>query len=121
MTGVGTRGRFRGRGPTGYRRSDDRIRDDVSDRLMEHDEIDAGSITVSVDNGTVTLSGSVDERRQKYLAEEVAESVMGVQDVQNQVRVQRGERTERSEESPRGPSGAERSTTSTSGRTATAR
>jgi osmotically-inducible protein OsmY len=93
----------------GYRRSDERIREDISDRLMENDELDPSNVSVNVEDGTVTLTGTVDDRRQKYLAEELAESVMGVQDVQNQLRVQRGERTERP------TSGSERSTTTDGG------
>src|SRR5262245_32238876 len=35
-----------GRGPRGYRRSDDRIREDVCDRLCEHGFVDASDIEV---------------------------------------------------------------------------
>lgn len=89
--GQGPRGSFRGRGPRGYRRSDERIRDDINDRLTEHDEIDASDIEVGVQNGEVTLTGMVDSRRTKRLAEVIAESVTGVTNVENRLRVQRGE------------------------------
>lgn len=78
---------FAGRGPKGYSRSDDRIREDVSDVLMEHPAIDAGGIEVQVLGGTVTLTGSTTDRRTKRLAEDVVESISGVKDVQNQIRV----------------------------------
>jgi hypothetical protein len=78
---------FAGRGPKGYARSDERIREDVSDVLMEHPEIDAGGLEVSVMGGTVTLTGTTTDRRTKRLAEDVVEDVTGVKDVQNQIRV----------------------------------
>lgn len=83
-------GRYRGRGPRNYRRSDDRIRDDINDRLTEHDWLDASDIDVSVSGGEVTLSGTVESRYAKRLAEDIAESVSGVAHVQNNLRVTRG-------------------------------
>ena len=38
------RGLFFGRGPKGYRRSDERIKEEISDRLMTHPDIDASDI-----------------------------------------------------------------------------
>ena len=81
------RGRYGGRGPRGYRRSDERIREDVNERLTDDWRVDASDIEVSVDNSLVTLAGRVGSRAQKRRAEEVAESVSGVTDVSNQLRV----------------------------------
>ena len=78
-------GGFAGRGPKGYQRSDDRLREEVSDRLMENDQIDAGeNVEVQVRDGEVILTGTVPERWMKRLAEDLAEQVMGVRHVQNQ-------------------------------------
>ncbi|HET9930368.1 MAG TPA: BON domain-containing protein, partial [Polyangiaceae bacterium] len=77
----------RGVGPAGYSRSDERIKEDVSDALTDHEEVDAKEIEVSVKNGEVTLSGSVDARYMKRLAEDIAERVRGVRDVRNEIRV----------------------------------
>jgi osmotically-inducible protein OsmY len=77
----------RGRGPRGYTRSDERIREDVSDRLADNPILDASDIEVMVSGGEVTLSGSVDSRYSKRLAEDLAEEVSGVKHVQNNVRV----------------------------------
>jgi hypothetical protein len=79
-------GPYQGRGPRGYQRSDERIREDVSERLTQHGRIDASAIQVEVRNGEVTLSGTVDDRRQKRAAEDVAESVFGVRDIHNRLR-----------------------------------
>lgn len=80
---------YRGRGPKNYQRSDERIREDVCERLtMDHD-LDATDIEVSVEGSIVTLNGTVNERHAKRLAEDLAESVWGVKDVQNNIRVTR--------------------------------
>lgn len=81
-------GRHSGRGPKGYTRSDDRIREDVCDRLSDDPHIDASEIEVKISNGEITLTGSVDSREAKRMAEDCAESVPGVRHVQNNLRVQ---------------------------------
>ena len=80
-------GPYTGRGPKGYQRSDDRIREDVSDRLTAHGHIDASDIEVRIQGGEVTLIGFVDSRAAKRAAEDLAEDVPGVREVHNQLRV----------------------------------
>jgi BON domain len=80
-------GRFRGRGPKGYRRSDERIREDVCECLTEDDHIDASNIDVTVKECEVTLSGTVSSRAEKRRAEDLIEHLPGVKDVHNQLRV----------------------------------
>lgn len=80
-----------GKGPQNYRRSDERIHEDVCERLTMHGQIDATNIDVKVNNGEVTLSGSVDNRQAKRLAEDAIEDVPGVRDINNQLRVTRGQ------------------------------
>ncbi len=77
----------RGRGPRGYSRSDERMREDVSDRLTDDAYVDASDIEVTVSGGEVTLTGMVPDRHTKRRAEDVAESVSGVSHVQNNLRV----------------------------------
>ena len=81
------RGMHFGKGPKGYRRSDDRIREDVNEQLKQDDTIDASDIVVQVREGIVTLTGEVDSRRAKRAAEECVERLPGVEDVTNQLRV----------------------------------
>lgn len=80
----------RGRGPKNYARSDDRIREDVNDRLTEDVWVDASEIEVSVTDGEVTLAGTVDDRRTKRRAEDCADAVSGVKHVQNNLRYTSG-------------------------------
>lgn len=84
------RGRFHGRGPKGYRRPDERILDEVCEILTRHPDIDASEIEVKVNQGKLILSGTVDDRHIKRLVEDLAEDVLGVREVQNQIRVERG-------------------------------
>jgi osmotically-inducible protein OsmY len=78
---------YRGRGPLNYTRSDERIREDLNERLTDADDLDASGITVEVSNGVATLSGSVEERWMKHRAEDLADSCSGVRDVRNQIQV----------------------------------
>ena len=80
---------YAGRGPKGYTRSDERIREDVCERLSEDDLVDASDIEVRVSDRKVTLTGSVENRRMKHVAEDIAEAVSGVDDVDNQVTVRK--------------------------------
>ncbi len=82
------RGGFRGRGPRGYARLDERIREDLCERLMEDDAIDASDIAIAVQEGVVTLEGSVDERWVKHRVEDMAEACTGVKDIVNHLRVE---------------------------------
>jgi len=92
-----SQGQFAGRGPQGYKRSDERITEDINEELTQHSEIDATNISVEVQNGEVTLKGTVNDRETKRRAEDVAESCSGVKQVQNQLRVKREDESESSE------------------------
>jgi hypothetical protein len=80
-------GPYTGRGPKGYQRSDERIREEVSDRLTAHGQIDASDIEVRVQGGEITLVGFVDSRDVKHAAEDLAEDIPGVREVHNQLRI----------------------------------
>ena len=76
-----------GRGPTNYKRSDERILEDACDRLTDDRMVDARDVTVTVENGEVTLNGNVADRRQKRRAEDCIAHLSGVGHVQNNLRV----------------------------------
>ena len=89
--------RHEGRGPKGYRRSDERIREDVSDKLTDDPFIDATDVEVAVANGEVTLEGLVESRMARRRAEDLAERCSGVTHVQNNLRVSSGSENTREE------------------------
>ncbi len=77
----------RNRGPRGYRRSDERILEDVSERMASDFQLDSSDIEVTAHDSEVTLSGTVVSRSAKRRAEDIADSVLGVRHVQNNLRV----------------------------------
>ncbi|WP_233622795.1 BON domain-containing protein [Burkholderia seminalis] len=79
----------RRRGPKGYTRSDERIREDVCERLAHALDIDVSDVTVLVNDGCVQLDGTVPARWMKHDIEDLADGCMGVRDVENRVRVRR--------------------------------
>jgi hypothetical protein len=79
-----------GKGPKGWRRPDERIRDDVCERLARDPRIDAREIEVKVNDGLVTLSGSVESRKAKRMAECEIEELPGVRDVRNELKIDPG-------------------------------
>jgi osmotically-inducible protein OsmY len=80
-------GQHRGKGPKGYKRLDERIREEINDVLSDDDQLDASDIVVSVDNGEVSLSGTVSDRRSKRRAEDLVEEISGVTNVENRIKV----------------------------------
>lgn len=72
-----------GKGPKGYKRSDQNIYEDVCETLALNPDIDASEISVKVKGGCVYLEGTVDDRSVKRMAELVVENISGVYDVQN--------------------------------------
>lgn len=81
--------RFRS-GPKGYKRSDERLKEDVCERLMRDPRVDASDVSVEVHEGKVSLTGNVPERSMKHTVEDIVDSCMGVSDIDNRVRVDNG-------------------------------
>lgn len=85
------KGPHHGKGPKGYTRTDERIKDDIHEKLYHDSYLDASDIEVTVSECDVTLTGTVSSRNQKRRAEDISEDISGVKDVQNQLRVKRSE------------------------------
>lgn len=71
-------------------RTDSKIKEDVLEELAWQPNIDETQIGVVVDNGIVTLSGTVDSYSKKITAEKAAKSVFGVRAVAEDIKVQYG-------------------------------
>lgn len=93
-------GDHRGRGPKTYTRSDERIREDLNDRLTDDAWLDASEIEVQVGAGEVTLAGAVERRADKRRAEDIAWQVSGVRHVQNNLRLRADQGGSRPDLSP---------------------
>jgi osmotically-inducible protein OsmY len=78
---------YAGYGPRNYERPESRIHEDVCEVLTENPYLDARDIIVSVRDGVVFLTGTVESRRSKKMAEQAIENILGVKDVQNQLQI----------------------------------
>jgi len=94
---------YRGIGPKGYERSDERIKELVCECLSEDHTIDASNIHVEVKDKEIKLTGNVKDRRQKYAAEELIERKVSGAPVQNELRVKNESQSGQSQ-SGQGPS-----------------
>jgi hypothetical protein len=74
-------------GPKGYQRSDERMKEDISERLFTAYHIDSSDVTVDVRGGRVTLEGSVPSRHMKHAIEDMVDRCPGVMEIDNRVRV----------------------------------
>jgi osmotically-inducible protein OsmY len=86
MDGRASRG---GEGRQIRRRPDEVLTRELHEILTKDPELDATEIEVGVVGGAVTLTGTVDSSDAKLLAEELVESVTGVREVHNNLRVLR--------------------------------
>lgn len=82
--------RHLGKGSLSYRRADDRIRNEVCERLMIDPEVDASDIAIDVKEGTVWLSGTVDTRNTRFYVEDLVDRVLGVTQVVNRLKIRLG-------------------------------
>ncbi|MEW6169226.1 MAG: BON domain-containing protein [Pseudomonadota bacterium] len=83
------RGRYARQGPKGYARSDQRIWEDVCERLYHADDVDVSDVSVDVNGGTVKLEGRVPERWMKYRIEDICDDALGVLEIDNRIRINR--------------------------------
>jgi len=80
---------FTGKGPLKglVRYSDKSLRDEAAERLYRSWDVDATEIKVDVKDGVITLSGSVSDREQKKAADRLFDTMNGVHDVINQLKI----------------------------------
>ena len=79
-----------GRPPRNYKRSDERIREDICEAIVRANDIDAGEVDIQVVSSEVTLSGIVDDRDDKRRIQDLAQDVPGVSEVNNHLRTRQG-------------------------------
>jgi osmotically-inducible protein OsmY len=71
------------------RRPDAQLAQELQEILTKDPELDSTEIEVEVEGGAVTLRGVVDSSDARLLAEELVESVTGVREVHNNLKVAR--------------------------------
>jgi len=77
----------RGKGPSNYKRSDERLMEDACERLTHEPRVDARQIKVTAKNNEIALDGHVSSRFQKREAEDCVHEISGVKHVQNNLRI----------------------------------
>ena len=75
-----------------FGRRDERIREDICERLIEEQELDVTEVSVAVQDGIVRLDGTVPVRGMKHRIEDLSAACPGVRDVENRIRVERAQR-----------------------------
>lgn len=101
-----------GKGPKNYVRSDERMREDICERLSAQ-PYDWSDVEVHVSDGEATLTGTVPTREMKYVGERIAESVRGIRDVMNQMRVAQEPRRSEASAAPDHANGSDKRNRST--------
>ena len=79
---------FAGKGPKGWQRSDEHIRDAVCSTLTWHRDVDPSDIEIGVVHGAVMLSGTIADAVQKRLVESIVSGVVGVREIQSEIHVE---------------------------------
>ncbi|UOF00798.1 BON domain-containing protein [Bdellovibrio reynosensis] len=85
---------YAGRGPKNFKRTDERIREEICDKLTDDPHVDAHDIEVLVMEGYVTLNGTVPEKRMKRMTEELIEQIRDVKDIHNNIKIKKDEERE---------------------------
>lgn len=80
-----------GKVPKGWSRSDEHLKEEVSEALYRNQSVDATDIEVSAKDGIITLSGTVDSPEAKRVAESCAQKVSGIEDVLSHLSIRRNE------------------------------
>ncbi len=73
----------------GGSRPDDRIHEDICERLSCASGIEIEDVSVRVSGGTVTLEGTVPTGGMKHMIENIADACAGVQEVDNRIKIRR--------------------------------
>ena len=67
--------------------SDDKIFDQLRQRLANDPDVKGAGFTITVKNGAVTMQGTVKDAHAKDKAEKIAKKVKGVTSVNNQLKI----------------------------------
>lgn len=82
---------FRGKGPKNYQRSDRRIYEELGEELRHNPTIDASEIEFSVRDRHIYVRGFVKSKTEKWLVEDILESLHGIEGITNELKLRREE------------------------------
>ena len=78
---------YYGKGPKGWKLSDEHLREKVCEVLLHSHEVDASEMDVKVEEGCVYLQGNISSRGMKQVAEDLIGSIPGVEDVFTRLKI----------------------------------
>jgi hypothetical protein len=76
-----------GRGPKDWKLTDERLKEKVCDVLMHSHDVDPSHFEVIVKDKVVFLKGSIESKGMKRVAEDLVESIPGVEDVFTELKI----------------------------------
>lgn len=80
-------GSYYGRGPKNWKLSDEKIKEKVSEILLHSHDVDPSEMEIEVDQGVVTLKGSIASVGMRRVAEDLVLSIPFVEDVFTQLKI----------------------------------
>jgi osmotically-inducible protein OsmY len=86
-TNYDMRGMHSGKGPRNYRRSDERLKELICERLTADPHVDATDIVIEVRDSEAIIGGTVNDKQMKRRAEEIIDEIKGITQVENRIRV----------------------------------
>lgn len=78
---------YSGIGPKGWKLSDKKLKERVSEVLLHSHEVDASQLEVSVEDHVVYLKGQIKSKGMRRVAEDLVGSIPGVEDVFTQLKI----------------------------------
>lgn len=78
---------FSGRGPKGWKLTDEKLREKVSEVLLHSHDVDPTNLEVVVEDRVIYLRGSIPSKGMKRVAEDLVGSIPGVEDVFTELKV----------------------------------
>lgn len=78
-----------GKGPKNYQRSDERILEDIYERIAADWNLDVHDVDIKVEAGVVHLAGEVRDRSFRHRIEDITEAVRGVTSIENKIRIKK--------------------------------
>lgn len=76
-----------GRGPKGWKLSDEKLKDKVSEVLFHSHDVDPSELEVTVEDNVVYLKGNIQSKGMRRVAEDLVGSIPGVIDVFTQLKI----------------------------------
>ncbi|MGE3609426.1 MAG: BON domain-containing protein [Bacteriovoracaceae bacterium] len=78
---------YYGVGPKDWKRSDERLKEDVCKILYQSHEVDPSDLEVEVKNSCVYLKGTIESRGMRNVAEDLILSIPGIEDVFSNLKI----------------------------------